>query len=224
MENEVNLAEAIQNQTHVLTQLVEQNGPMQQKEAGIGGPYMAKQDALAAGHSGTLLHGPGGMFNTPGLSEALISTHVRSYGLGQLLQAFPSNSTHPWFGFLTGFGDEVGNEPTNPCDDAPTGYMKSGTLTARFGHVSRDTQTIRLPDTITRHNRGEFTDLNLINAVLNPDSSGLYMPSDVNEQGLLDQVVKAEQVIVGVNMERNHQLASPIYDRVEWGIRLKFTS
>ena len=160
------------------------------------------QKAAAARHTGTLLHGNGGLFNTPGLSEAIISTHVRARGLGQLLNAFPSNEDRPWFGFLTGFGAESGSEPTNPCDDAPTGFIKSGTLTARFGRVARDTSTIRMPDVIRKINRSDFTDLQLLNGVLNPDSSGVYYPSDVSEQGILDMVVRAEQVIVGINLER----------------------
>jgi len=105
--------------------------------------YYQKEKASLQTHTGTLLHGPGGLFNTPGLDEALISTHVRARGLGQLLPAFPSQSTNPWYGLLTGFSDDVGSEPIYPCDDAPSGYIKSGTLTARFGRVARGSQDIR---------------------------------------------------------------------------------
>jgi len=189
------LVKAMQDQTKVLAQLVEQQGH-RSKENG----YHSK--AALTAHTGTFLHGPGGLFNTPGLESAIFSTHVHAYGLGQLLRAFPTNQTHPWFGLITGFGGEVGSEPTDPCDDAPTGYIKSGTLTAKFGHVSRDTNTIRLPDTIVKLNRGDFTDLQLANAILNPESQGVYYPNDISEQGMLDMVTKAEQVIVGVNLER----------------------
>ena len=213
--NETALAQAIQEQTKVLADLVTQGQVTNKAQdtafaktvndlvtALKSGDLVQKQDALAAGHAGTLLHGPGGMFNTPGLSDTLISTHVRARGLGQLLPAFPTNETTPYFGFITGFGDTTGSEPNAPCDDAPHGYMKSGTLTAKLGHMARDTQTIRLPDTIKKINRSDFTDLRLINGVLNPDSSGVYMPPSLNEQGMLDMVTKAEQVIAGVNMER----------------------
>jgi hypothetical protein len=158
--------------------------------------------AAAAAHTGTLLHGPGGLFNSPGLDQALISLHVKSKGLGQLLPAFPSVDTNPFFGFITGFGEEEGSEPVNPCDDAPTGYMKSGTLTAKFGHVARDTKTIRLPDTIKKLHRGDFTDLMLVNSVMNEETRGMYYPQDLTEAGFLDMVTKAEQVIAGINMER----------------------
>ena len=185
---ELNTKDLLREQNALLAQLV--NG------------QQTSDKAVAAAHTGTLLHGPGGMFNTPGLSSGIISLHVRSKGLGQLRPAFPSNETNPFYGFITGFGAEAGDEPVNPCDAAPTGYMKSGTLTAKFGHVARDTKTIRLPDTIKKLNRGDFTDLNLINSVLSPDSTGIYYPNDLNEQGLLDMVTKAEMVIAGINMER----------------------
>lgn len=210
--SETVLVQAIQEQTKVLANLIDKG---QSKEA--EGTAIAKtvndlvaalkgdntnKDALAAGHAGTLLHGPGGMLNTPGLSMALISTHVKSRGLGYLLPAFPTNETTPYFGFITGFGGETGDEPNAPCDDAPTGYMKSGTLTAKLGHISRDTQTIRLSDTIKKINRSDFTDLTLLNSVLNNEAAGTLYPPSLNEQGMLDMVTKAEQVIAGVNMER----------------------
>ena len=156
----------------------------------------------AVGHQGTLLHGPGGLFNTPGLDEAMISTHVRARGLGQLLTAFPTTDTNPFFGVLTGFGDATSTEPDGPCDPAPTSFMKSGTLTAKYGHVARDTRQIRITDTLKTVNRGDFTDIMLLNSVLNQDSSGIYYPSDLNEAGLIDMVVKAEQVTAGVSFER----------------------
>lgn len=173
-----------------LMQALQQNGAMKQK------------DALANAHTGTLLHGPGGLFSTPGLSEAIISTHVRARGLGQLLPAYPSVDTDPRYGFITGFGAESGDEPATPCDDAPTGYIKSGTLTAKFGHVARDTKTIRTPDINKRIHRGEFTDLVMVGSILNPDSQGVYMPTDIDASQMINNVIRAEQVIAGVNMER----------------------
>lgn len=212
--NETALAQAIQEQTKVLADLVKQ-GQIDKETQGtlfaktvndlvtaLKQGDVVQKDALAAGHAGTLLHGPGGMFNTPGLSDTLISTHVKSRGLAYLLPAFPSNETTPYYGFITGFGDETGSEPNEPCDDAPTGYMKSGTLTSKWGHIARDTQTIRLPDTLKKINRSDFTDLTLLNSVLNPDEAGTLYPPSVTEQGMLDMVTRAEQVIAGVNMQR----------------------
>jgi hypothetical protein len=164
--------------------------------------YSTQQKAALQTHTGTLLHGPGGMFNTPGLEDALISTHVRARGLGQLLPAFPSRSRNPWFGLLTGFSDDVGSEPTYPCDDAPTGYIKSGTLTARFGRVARGSNDIRIPDTLFQINASENMDLQLVGSILNDDNRGILYPEQVTEDGLLDMVTKAEQITMGVRFER----------------------
>lgn len=163
--------------------------------------YQNEKAALQT-HTGTLLHGPGGLFNTPGLEEAVISTHVRSRGLGQLLPAFPSQSTNPWYGLLTGFSDDVGSEPIYPCDDAPSGYIKSGTLTARFGRVARGSNDIRIPDTLFKINGGESMDLQLIGSILNDDTRGVYYPDQITEDGLLDMVTKAEMITMGVRFER----------------------
>lgn len=157
---------------------------------------------VVSSHTGTLLHGPGGLFNTPGLDNAVISTHVRARGLGSLLPAFPSNDTNPMFGLLTGISDDQGSEPTYICDDAPTGYVKSGTLTAKFGVIARDTNSIEITKTIRRINRGDFTDLMLIGKILNEDNRGVGYPTNLNETGILNMVVQAEQLQTGVRMER----------------------
>ncbi|HXV43323.1 MAG TPA: hypothetical protein VEC96_09685, partial [Anaerolineae bacterium] len=79
------------------------------------------------------LHGLTGTFSTPGLDRDIISTHVRSHGIGEILPSFPSVEEDPRFGALTGVSDDIGNEPANPCDNAPTGYIKACNLTAQFG-------------------------------------------------------------------------------------------
>lgn len=164
--------------------------------------YFQQEKAALQTHTGTLLHGPGGMFNTPGLEDPLISTHVRSRGMAQLLPAFPSRSTNPWFGLLTGFSDDVGSEPVYPCDDAPSGYIKSGTLTARFGRVARGSNDIRIPDTLFQINASENMDLQLVGSILNDDTRGILYPEQIDEGGLLDMVTRAEQITMGVRFER----------------------
>ena len=73
----------------------------------------------------------------PGMEPDVITTHIRPMGLGAALPVFPNNVDDPRYGFITGFAATAGSEPTNPCDDAPKGYMKGGTLTAAFGRVMR---------------------------------------------------------------------------------------
>lgn len=167
--------------------------------------FLQYKKDVAVGHTGTLLHGPGGLFNVSGLESDIISLHVRPRGLGQLLPAFPSNSTHPWFGFLTGFSDDVGNEPVNICDDAPSGYIKGGTLTARFGRVQRGTNTINMGETLFQLNSGETLDFQLIGGPFTGENpNGLFSPPATggNPSDVLNSVTMAEMIGVGVRFER----------------------
>lgn len=150
-------------------------------------------------HSGALLTQPGGLFSVAGIEQNVISTHVAPQGLGAALPAFPSNIDDPRFGFITGFGADIGSEAATPCDDAPKGYMKSGLLTATFGRVMRQTETIEI-DKILHQKRGASTDLRLMGTVL---GRGVGMDiGSMNQQAILDMVIEAEMVNVGVSFER----------------------
>lgn len=149
-------------------------------------------------NNATLLQQPGGIFNTAGMESDVISTHVRPMGLGSMLPVFASNLDDPRYGFLTGYTATNGSEPTNPCDDAPSGYLKAGTLTAQFGRVARDTNTIEI-DKILHQQRGANTNLRLIGELL---GQGDWNPSTASQQDVLNMVVQSEMVQVGVNMER----------------------
>jgi hypothetical protein len=83
--------------------------------------------------------------------------------------------------------------------------MKGCNLTARFGRIRYDTQTIDMDDVMLKLHRGDFTDLMLRGKLLG--MTGLT-PSGMNEGQVLNVVTMAEMVIAGVNMERelNRQL------------------
>ncbi len=149
--------------------------------------------------SGMLLTQPGGMFSVAGIEQNVVSTHVTPMGLGAALPAFASNIDDPRYGFLTGFSDDIGDEATLPCDDAPYGYMKSGLLTATFGRIMRQTQTIEI-DKILHQKRGASTDLRLLGSVIG-NEVGLDVGS-MDQTQILNLVVNAEMVNVGVLMER----------------------
>lgn len=155
--------------------------------------------APANNNTAALLTQPGGMFAVTGLENEVISLHVSPQGLGARLPAFPATVDDPRYGFLTGFSDDIGDEAVGPCDDAPTGYMKTGTLTSQFGRISRQTETIEI-DKLLHQQRGVNTDLRLMNSVLSGDV-GLDM-ANMNQNDLLNLVVKAEMVGVGVRFER----------------------
>lgn len=145
------------------------------------------------------LHGSLGIFATPGLEREVISTHVRPYGLGAILPKLPSVFEDPRYGALTGVSDDVGTEPANPCNDAPTGYIKACNLQAQFGRVARDTETIEMDKLMLRQRRSDFTDLRLLGQMLGDTG---FAVENLNQQQMLNLVVMKEMISVGVRMER----------------------
>ena len=151
----------------------------------------------------TPLHGPGGIWTGPGLERDVISAHVRPQGLMASLRNLPTVDVNPQFGILTGF--TAGNDNDNTywvtqhCADVPAGYMKSCTLTAQFGTVRVDSQTIDMDDVMLRLHRGDFTDL-----VLNGELLGLagLNPADTSQGDVLNLVTASEMVQMGIQTER----------------------
>ena len=152
----------------------------------------------------TPLHGSGGIFAVPGLERDIITTHMRPVGITSILPRIPTVYQDPRFGSITGFTAVTGSQPDHACDDAPVGYMKGCNLTARFGRIRFDTQTIDMDDVMLKLHRGDFTDLFLRGKVLG--MTGMT-PSGMNEGQILNLVTMSEMVIAAVNMERelNHQ-------------------
>lgn len=147
----------------------------------------------------TELHGDGSLFGNESVERDVITAHVRPSGLAEILPFFPSVVERPYFATITGYTGTNGAEPTNPCDDAPSGFVKGCYLTAQFGRVVRDTQTIEIDKVMLQKNRGDFTDLALRGRVLGMTP---FKPGSLSEEGILKVVTKSEMVITGVNMER----------------------
>ena len=156
--------------------------------------------APASGPTYTELHGNGSLFGSQSIERDVISAHIRPQGLAASLPLIPSVMENPRFASITGYTATNGSEPTNPCDDAPSGYVKAGNLTAQFGRVVRDTQTIEIDKVMLQRNRGDFTDLALRGRLLG--LSGLT-PTSMNESDVLNVATKSEMVIAGVNIERS---------------------
>lgn len=148
----------------------------------------------------TPLHGGGGIFSSAGLEREIISAHVRPFGLASRLPALPTVYQDPRFGMLTGFTDDIGSQPDTACEDAPYGYMKACTLTARFGRLRYDTNTIDIDDVMLKLHRGDFSDLRLYGELLGLTN---LPPSGMPVGDVLDVVTAAEMVGVGVRTERN---------------------
>jgi len=149
----------------------------------------------------TELHGDGSLFGSQSVERDVITAHVRPTGLASQIPVFGTVTERPYFAALTGYTDTNGSEPANPCDDAPAGYVKGCNLTASFGRVMRDTQTIDISKVMLQKNRGDFTDLRLRGEVLG-GIGGPTTPAGMTSDQILNVVTKSEMVIAGVNMER----------------------
>lgn len=152
----------------------------------------------AAYGTAQLLTQPGGLFSVAGMDRTVVSAHIAPQGLGSFLPVFASNLDDPRYGVLTGFGPETGSEANYPCDDAPTGYIKGGTLTAAFGRVMRQTRTIEI-DKLLHEQRGANTQLQLLGQML---GNGNMATTGMSQAQMLDLVIQSEMVTVGVGFER----------------------
>lgn len=147
----------------------------------------------------TELHGDGSLFSEP-IERDVITAHVRPVsGLADVLPVLPSVTEKPQYTTITGYTDTNGSEAATPCDDAPSGYVKACTLTAQFGRLQRDTQTIEWDKVMLRKNRGDFTDLMLRGRVLGMTN---LSPVTAETNDILNIVTLSEMVIAAINMER----------------------
>lgn len=181
-----------------LVQLMKQNTAILQQLAGQGQGLHTKTPA--AFNTATELHGDGSLWGNVPIERDVISAHYRPRGLAGMLPNFPTVTERPNFASLTGYTATTGSEATNPCDDNPAGFVKGCLLTAQFGRVARDTQTIEIDKVMLQKNRGDFTDLMLRGRVLNQNTP--FVPSSLSDDQILNIVTKSEMVIAGVNMER----------------------
>jgi hypothetical protein len=157
--------------------------------------------APAAGMTAQKLHGLTGTFSSSGLDRDVISTHVRPRGIANVIPNFPSIDEDPRFAALTGVSDDIGSEPAQPCDNAPTGYIKRCNLTAQFGRIHRDTETIEPDEIGLRINRGDFTDLVLHGFRLGMEGPGMY-PQGLDPAQILNLVTMSQMVGVGERLYR----------------------
>jgi hypothetical protein len=157
-----------------------------------------EEKAAGAFQSATPLHGTGGIFSTPGLDRTVVTAYIRPHGISNILRKIPSVDESPRFATLTGF-TETGTEPSNACDDAPTGYVKGCNLTAQFGLVRRDTNTIDIDKVMLRLNRSDFKDLVLAGNVLGLTD---LVPANLNPNQMLNVLTMSEMIVAGTNAER----------------------
>lgn len=144
------------------------------------------------------LHGNGGLFSTPGLEREIITAHIRPSGIGGMLPLLANVDENPVYGSITGITAPVGSQPTHSCDDAPYAYLKGCNLTARFGRIRYDTNTIDMNIVMRKLNRADYTDLVLRGRMLGLTDVG----PTTSEGNMLNIITQSEMVTVGVLFER----------------------
>jgi hypothetical protein len=145
------------------------------------------------------LHGLGGVFTQLGADPDVLSTYVKPKSISSVLPIFPSVDEDPRYWTLTGFTSPDGSQPTNACDDAPTGFTKACQLTAYFGLKRFDTQEIEMDKVMLRVNRGDFKDLRFVG---NPIVGGTnLMPGGVTRDNALNVITAMEMLRAAGYME-----------------------
>jgi len=195
-KQEVAAKETSESQNSYFTGALERReAPIQVKQI-LG---LAPVTKAANFQTATPLHGSGGIWSSSGLDRTVITAYVRPHGIGNTLSKVPSVDESPRFATLTGYTATTGSEPTNACEDAPKGYVKGCNLTAKFGLIRRDTQTIEMDKVMLRLNRGDFKDLVLAGQVLGLTD---LIPSGLNQNQILNVVTMSEMVTAGINAEQ----------------------
>jgi hypothetical protein len=172
-----------------------QEAPLQIKEL-LG---LVPKTKAANFQTATPLHGTGGIWSSPGLDRTVVTAYVRPHGIGNTLRKVPSVDESPRFATLTGYTATTGSEPTNACEAAPTGYVKGCNLTARFGLIRRDTNTIEMDKVMLRINRSDMKDLVLAGEVLGLTD---LVPSGLQQGQILNVITMSEMVTAGINAEQ----------------------
>lgn len=176
---------------------------------------LKEQKAVTGVMTANKLHGLNGLWSS--VSERdVVSAHIRPTGISNILTAIADVMEDKRFGILTGYTAAEGDEPTNACDDAPSGFVKGCNLTARFGMLRRDTNEIEINKTMLRINRGDFVDLQLRGQVLGLTNLN---PQNIDQAGILNILTKSEMVTASVLAER--ELNTQMWQGT-WGVGTQF--
>lgn len=137
-------------------------------------------------------HGPGGAFSSLGLSKPVFSALILPYmGLQGMLPAYPSPDSNPLRGIMTGVTTPTGSNPDAQCDDCKVaGKMKLCTQSVPFGRYCLDTPVFQVDRIGERRNRGEFTDLQLMNQAFGIKTPGV-VPTTPQGSPLQNEMDKA---------------------------------
>lgn len=160
----------------------------------------AIQKTATGAPSGPYLHGPGGIFGVRGLSRDVVSTFTQITGsLGEMIPIKSSNETNPLAAYITGFLRSDTQEKNGICDDPEeAGQMKTCIQTTVFGRKEFKSRELEVNAIGRVVNRGEFTDLRVVNGPLVNQMGGLMQ----NFYGISNQnAILGGQEIVSRMME-----------------------
>lgn len=178
------------------------------KENGAMGGMKTKTAGVS--NTSQILFGAGGLFAVCGLDANIITAYVRPGGLADLLAqrgyVFPSVIEQPILGLITGIQDDGAAAVANPCDDAPSGYLKACNLFFQFGRLQFDTATIEFDQIFTTLHGGVNTDLRLRGRLLGLSESDY--PRGLDDNMVVNIVTGSEMVKTGMLMARgtNNQM------------------
>jgi len=156
---------------------------------------------------GPYVHGPGGLFGVRGLSREVISTHTQISGsLGELIPIRSSNETNPLFPYITGYLRSDEKEKNGVCDNPPeANHFKTCIQTTVFGRKEFMTRQVEINRIGQVMNRGEFTDLEVVNGPLVEQMGGLmsnFFGLSNQNSILAGREMVARMVEVGVAYQR----------------------
>lgn len=174
-----------------------------------------EQKAVTGVMTANKLHGFNGLWSNV-TERDVVTAHIRPMGIASILPAVPDVMEDKRYGILTGYTAASGTEPTNACEDAPSGFVKACTLTARFGMVRRDTNEIEINKAMLQTNRGDFVDLILRGQVLGMTN---LTPRNITQQDILNIITKSEMVTASVLAER--ELVRQTWQGT-WGVGTQF--
>ena len=173
------------------------------KEKGLI-PDGMKTKAAGTTNTAQILFGAGGLFTGQGLESDIITAYVRPEGISAFLAKqgliFPSILEQPMLGLITGIQDDGAAAVANPCDNAPSGYIKACNLFFQFGRLQFDTATIEFDKIFTALNSGVNMDLRLRGRLLG--LSDADFPRGLDDNMVVSTVVGSEMVKVGMLMAR----------------------
>lgn len=138
-------------------------------------PNVIRKAQTVGAPVGPYVHGPGGLFGVRGLERDVISTHTQITGsLGESIPIVASADQSPLFPYITGFVRSDTQEKNGVCDDPEeAGQFMTCILTTQFGRKEFKTPQMEVNRIGQTINRGEFTDLNLVNSPLVNSMRGL---------------------------------------------------